>query len=89
MTTTINISGQISGNHTLANAISTHDSEIKKTMFNGYSITFKTKAAAKKALWAAYKYLVSNEPEFRNGISYSKHGTLSYDASRAVIYTDY
>jgi len=85
MKTIINITGQINGNNRLVNAISTFDSEMKRGQFYGYSITFKTKAAAKKALWAAYRYLVSNEPEFRHGISYSKYGTLSYDASRAEI----
>jgi hypothetical protein len=86
MKTSIEISGQISGNSTLANAINTFDSEMKRTMFNGYKITFKTKKAAKKALWEAFKYLRNEEPEFaRGGIFYSKHGSLRYDASYAKL----
>lgn len=86
MKTTITITGQISGNHALANSIATLDSETKRIMFNGYQITFSTKAAAKKALWQAYKYLRLQEPEFAKfGISYSKYGTLQYDASTAKI----
>ena len=86
MTTSIEISGQISGNSTLANSISTFDSEMKRTMFNGYKITFKTKAAAKKALWEAFKYLRKEEPDFaKGGIHYSKYGSLRYDASTAKI----
>lgn len=86
MKTSISISGQISGNMRLANAIKTCDSEIESTMFNGYRITFNTKKEGKKALWDAYKYLRSQEPEFaKGGISYSKYGTLNYDASVARI----
>ena len=62
MKTSISISGQISGNIRLANAIKTYDSEMQSTMFNGYKITFN-----------------------RGGISYSKYGTLNYDASVARI----
>jgi hypothetical protein len=83
MQTSIYISGQISGNLTLMNAIKTFDSETKKE-FNNYKIIFKTKKEAKKALWAAYQYLRCNEPEF-NGINYSKHGSMRYDASTATI----
>ena len=86
MTTSIEISGQISGNSTLANSISTFDSEMKRTMFNGYKITFKTKAAAKKALWEAYKHLRADKEDARNSmLSYSKNGWLKYDASTAKI----
>lgn len=86
MKTSISISGQISGNQTLAAAISTGGSEIKQTMFNGFLLTFKTKAAAKKALWEAFKYLRLQEPLFAKfGISYSKAGSLKYDASIAKI----
>lgn len=85
MTTSIEISGQISGNTTLANAINALDSEMKRTMFNGYKITFKTKAAAKKALWEAFKHLRSDKEDARNSmLAYSaKTGWLRYDASYA------
>lgn len=86
MQTTILITGQLAGNSTLASAIYTYECEQSRTMFGGYNITFPTKAKAKKALWQAYKYLRSNEPEFaKSGISYKRHGYLKYDASIAKI----
>lgn len=86
MKTKIAITGQISGNSTLAGAIQTYDSEMKRGMFNSYIITFKTKAAAKKALWEAFKHLrADKEDAAASMLSYSKHGYLSYDASRAFI----
>lgn len=87
MTTTINVTGQISGNIKLFNALGIVG-EIKASSlpFYGYSRTYKTKRAAKTALWEAFKYLRSQEPEFaKQGISYSKYGSLNYDASRAEI----
>lgn len=85
MKTVINISGQISGNTRLANAIHAYDMQQERTMFNGYRMTFATKAAAKKALWDAYKRLRAAEPEFSGGIKYSRFGTLRYDASQAIL----
>lgn len=87
MKTSIYISGQISGNHRLVNAIATYDCERRSAGFNNYFIDFPTKKAAKKALWDGYKSLRQGEPEYaRNGgIRYSKQGSLSYDASRAEI----
>lgn len=88
MKTSIVISGQVSGNHTLRNAIVSDNSEEKKTMFYGYELVFPTKKAAKKALWKAYRYLCANEPEMRGsmaGIRYSKSGALYYDASQAEL----
>lgn len=86
MTTIIEITGQPTGNGRLARAIQTHESEMRSGQFYGYIVTFKTKAAAKKALWEAFKYLRSEEPEFaKGGISYSRYGSLRYDASQAQI----
>lgn len=90
MTTIITINGQISGNNRLLRAITTIDSKSESTGFNNYRVIFPTKAAAKKALSEAFKYLRSEEPEFaKGGISYSKYGSLSYDASRAEIKDNY
>jgi hypothetical protein len=86
MKTIINISGQISGNQTLRNAILTHDAEEERSGFNGYKITFPTKKAAKKALWYGFKYLRStldNPSSGIGGLRYSKFGSLYYDASKA------
>ena len=85
MQTTITITGQISGNLRLLSAIQTFDSEVKKTIFYGYQITFRTKKQAKKALWDAYKWMRNEEPVFKHGITYGKSGYLSYDASKAKI----
>lgn len=84
MTTTITINGQINGNFRLLRAISTFDSKTEEAGFNNYRIIFTTKAAAKKALWEAFKYLRSEAPCYGR-LSYSKHGVLSYDASVAKI----
>ena len=85
MITTINITGQINGNSTLCRAIQTHNSVTTRNNFYGYTITFKTKREAKKALWDAYKFLRLKEPEFKSGFQYSKYGSLKYDASSAQI----
>lgn len=87
MRTEIHITGQINGNHTLRNALS-GASEIKEGMFNSQIVVFATKAAAKKALWDAFKYLRQEEPDMVGrigGTRYSKFGALYYDASQAVI----
>ena len=87
MKTEIRVRGQINGNSILCRAIQTNNCDARSTNFFGYCLTFPTKKAAKKALWEAYKYLRSSEPEFAKGggISYSKYGYLSYDASKAEI----
>lgn len=86
MRTTIIVSGQISGNIRLLNAIVTYECTRRDIGFNNYAIDFPTKKAAKKALWDAFKSLRAAEPEFaKGGIWYSKSGSLSYDASRAEI----
>jgi hypothetical protein len=86
MKTTIAITGQINGNFALKNAIETYNSETKKGMFNSFNITFPSKKEAKKALWEAFKYLRSDKQDAEASmLSYSKYGSLSYDASKAVI----
>lgn len=86
MKTNIIITGQISGNHTLVNAISTYESEKHNIGFNNYRLSFPTKAAAKKALWEAFKYLRADKQDaYALMLSYSKHGSMRYDASRAEI----
>lgn len=87
MKTSIYISGQISGNFTLRNAIITAECEEKKE-FNNMRLIFPTKKAARKALWDAYKSLRSNYPEMVGGLTglrYSKLGGLYWDASKAEI----
>lgn len=83
MKTQIKITGQPNGNYTLKGAIS-GATEIKRLMFGGFLLLFETKKEARKALWEAYRYLKSKEPDYSN-IHYSKYGTLNYDASNAAI----
>jgi|688.fasta_scaffold129893_6 hypothetical protein len=86
MKTTIEITGQISGNHRLLNALNTYQAEYRKLPFYGHVLTFPTRKAARKALWDGYQYLRAAEPEFaKGGMRYSAKTSLSYDASRAVI----
>ena len=82
MTTQIEITGQIHGNLILKNAIETHDCEVKSLPFYGYTITFKTMAAAKKALRDGYKYIKSNGEV---SVWFSRGFSLRYDASFAKI----
>lgn len=85
MKTSIYISGQISGNSTLRNAIITADCEEKKKMFNAIELTFPTKKAAEKAMWEAYKSLRQDKQDAQaSQLRYSK-GYISYDASTAKI----
>ena len=88
MKTTIEITGQISGNHALLSALNNYDADYKKLPFYGHSLTFRTRKDARKALWDGYRYLLANEPEFRHGISYCAKHSLSYDASKARIFYD-
>jgi hypothetical protein len=88
MKTSILISGQISGNFTLANKISVVGNdimELKNGMFNSKIIVFETKRAAEKALWEAYKSLRQDKEDAQaSRLRYSK-GYISYDASTAKI----
>lgn len=91
MKTQIKITGQIGGNHRLANRILAVGSRIESYangMFNSKILTFETKRAAKQALWKSYTSLCAEEPNMRGhfgGIRYSAGSTLYYDASQAVI----
>lgn len=88
MKTEVHITGQISGNTRLRNAIITACCEERRGMFYGYILTFRTKKAATKAISDGYKYLCSEMPEEKgkmSGIRYSRGYALAYDASRAVI----
>lgn len=87
MKTSITISGQISGNQTLRNAIYSLNCETKKLQFNNYEIIFPTKKEAVKALSDAFQTLKSEELEYYKdgGISYSRGSYLQYDASTATI----
>lgn len=90
MKTEIIITGQISGNFKLRNAIVTADCEEKKR-FNDIILTFKTKESAINALSQGYQYMCSEMPKERgkiSGIRYTRGCSLSYDASRAVISTN-
>ncbi len=91
MKTEIHITGQIGGNHRLANRISAVGNRIvtiSNGMFYSKVIVFETKRAAKQALWNAYTSLCADEPASRNkigGIRYSAGSALYYDASQAII----
>ena len=88
MKTSIEITGQINGNHRLLNALNDYSAELQKLPYYGYKLTFKTRKAARKAMWEGFRYLVQNEPEFKHGITYCAKHSLSYDASKAVINYD-
>lgn len=88
MKTTIYISGQISGNFTLANKISAVGDDIveqKNGMFNSKVIVFETKKAALKAMWEAYKALRIDKVDAKASRLHYYKGYLSYDASSAKI----
>ena len=86
MKTTISITGQVSGNHTLKSALSTVDS-VETSHFQDYRIEYPTKKQAVKALSDAFQQLKAEELDYykEGGISYMRGYSLSYDASRAVI----
>lgn len=84
MKTSILITGQITGNRILLNALGVYDDQIKKIQFNGFDVHFNTKKEAVKALSNAYHSLKEDEPGY-NGISYKRGASLSYDASIANI----
>ena len=89
MKSTITITGQISGNFTLRNALVGNSTTEEKTMFNGFRLHFDTKKAAINAIREAYNSLCKDEPEMKgrlSGISADKGRTyLRYDASNAKI----
>lgn len=86
--TEIVITGQISGNFKLRNAIITADCTERTGLPNAIILTFLTKKAAVNALSQGYRHLVNMEPEQKGrmgGIKYLRAHALAYDASRAVI----
>lgn len=88
MTTTIRITGQISGNHTLANKLRGAIEE-KREMFNSFILIYSSKKEAVKAIRNAYNELCNEEPEMKGrfgGIRVNADRTsLYYDASQAII----
>lgn len=87
MKTQINITGQVGGNHTLLMSIQTMDCEVEKS-FQNYTLTFRTKKEATKALSEANKYLKQDkEDAAASCISYRRGMSLTYDASQAYIAT--
>lgn len=90
MKTTITITGEISGNHTLSGAIASSFLHEERTSGMFYSIIyhFNTMKDAKDAIRKAYKQL-RNEGRDTNGITGVRRNSinteLSYDASKAIV----
>lgn len=90
MKTSIVISGQISGNLKLRNAIITADCIEEKGQFNTIILNFKTKGEAVKALSDGYQSFCVEMPEEKGcmaGFRYTRGHALYWDASQAVINT--
>jgi hypothetical protein len=87
MKTTIQITGQIGGNHRLLSAILSAylATSYGDGMFYSKHVEFQTRKDAFKALSVAWHKLIADEPEFKHGISYSPKWMLHYDASKASI----
>jgi hypothetical protein len=88
MKTEIHITGQVMGNSRLRSAIITADCEEKRYGSGNYSLVFKSKKAAIKALSQGYQRFCSEMPEEKgrmSGFIYSRAYSLNWDASRAVI----
>jgi hypothetical protein len=82
MTTVIKISGGVSGNIRLRNAItSVSYCDVYNSEFWGFELHFSTKKEARKALWEAYKQMRKDDKD----VDYRKEGVLYYDASKAMI----
>jgi len=98
MKTFIYISGQIQSSLTLLiniNAASDAGLYVANLAIapDHYRLLFSTKKDAKRALWLAFKalytqYIYENGRIDYSQISYSKHGILSYDSSKAEIRTE-
>ena len=85
MKSQIVISGQISGNYRILSALHTYN-DIENIGFNNSRIIFNTVGEATKTLRDAYKKLIRDEPEFKNGIKIDRSSKyLKYDASQAII----
>ena len=86
MKTTIEITGSgITSKNALLRKIGRNGDHIKNLPFNNYSITFKTKKEAVKALSEAYQDMKSDF-DYKNYIDYARGRFLSYDAGTARIY---
>ena len=86
MKTTIEITGSgITSKNALLRKIPCYDSQVKKLPFNNYSISFKTKKEAVKALSEAYQDMKSDW-DYKDFIDYARGRFLSYDAGTARIY---
>jgi len=86
MKTQISITGQPAGNLRLRLHVGKEAEKIEQSFCN-YTLFFRTKKEAKKALWTAYKNLKELEPDFYRdgGIRYFPGRVLRYDASSAKI----
>lgn len=86
MKTQISITGQPAGNYRLHMHLQ-RDAEKVDQSYANYTLYFRTKKEARKALSQAAKNLKSLEPDFakEGGIKYWPGWKLIYDASKAVI----
>ena len=86
MKTQISITGQPAGNLRLRLHVGEEAEKIEQSFCN-YTLFFRTKKEAKKAIYEAYKNLRELEPDFskEGGISYIPGRILLYDASSAKI----
>jgi len=86
METVIEITGQVNGNFKLRSACCTTECTDIKKHFQNFTLVFKTKKDAVKALSEAYQYLKSDKEDWEASIgSYLRGYSLNYDASRAKI----
>jgi hypothetical protein len=76
----ISISGQINGNFKLARYISCRDRQ--NSRFNGFLLFYPSLSEARRGLNSAIKLMKRDDHD----ISYTRDLSISYDASRAVIY---
>lgn len=84
----IRISGQISGNFTLARKMRNYN-EMRNGMFNSFVLTYSTIGEAKEDLKNAYRSLCDEVPELKGKMSgvrkFNDNSALYYDASKAEV----
>lgn len=88
MKCTIEITGQINGNHRLLNNLGMRSDEHKKGMFNSYTLFYNRVGDAKKDIRDAFMSMRMDEPDFykSGGISKSRdNSSIYYDASVAKV----
>lgn len=86
MKTFLEIKGQIIGNRKLLRACDSINCIDVYINSDGYKLEFKTKKAAIKALFRAYKELKSDKDNWENAnCSYKYGASLSYDASQVLL----